>query len=143
MAEVASGAAGLISLGIALCRGILKYYGSWKDAGSDVCRMYASTEALIKTFILLKLSIENKKFGQDVVARVNESIDSCESGIEDLKKRLNKVEKVPLDDRWSGKAKAQFRRTLYPFRESTLVKLKEIVNELRDHLILAMELLQM
>jgi ankyrin repeat domain-containing protein 50 len=140
---VASVAAGLISLGIVLCQGILNYYGSWKDAGSDVQRMYASTEALTKTFILLKLSIENKKFNRDIVIRVNESIDSCEDGINDLKKKLKKIELVSLDDQWSGKVKAQFRRTLYPFKESTLVKLKEITSGLQDQLNLATTALQM
>ena len=139
----ASAAAGLISLGITLCQGILNYYGSWKDAESDVRRTYASTEALTKTFILLKLSIENKKFHRDIVARVNESIDSCEDGINELKKKLKKVEAVSLDDGWSGKAKAQFRRTLYPFKERTLVKLEKITRELQDRLGLAMNVLQM
>ena len=125
---VAASAAGLISLGITLCQGILNYYGSWKDAESDVQRMYTSTESLTKTFILLKLSIDNKKFNRDIVTRVNECIDDCEDGINDLKKKLKKVEAVSLDDGWSGKAKAQFRRTLYPFKESTLVKLKEITS---------------
>jgi hypothetical protein len=140
---VTSAAAGLISLGITLCQGILNYYGSWKDAENDVRRMYAATEALTKTFILLKLSTENQKFNRDIVARVNESIDSCEGGINDLKKKLKKVETTSLDNGWSGKAKAQFRRTLYPFKESTLVKLKEITGELQDRLVLAMNVLQM
>jgi ankyrin repeat domain-containing protein 50 len=140
---VASSAVGLISFGITLCQGILDYYCSWKDAESDVQRMYNSIEALTKTFMLLKLSIKNKKFSWNVVARVEESVASCESGIGDLRKKLNKVKITQLDDGLKGKAKAQFRRMVYPFKESTLVKLKEITNELQGHLRLAMDVLQM
>jgi len=139
---VSSGVTSLVSLGISICQGILDYYSSWKDAESDVRRMYVSTEALSKTFMLLRLSIENKKFGRDVVARVEESIDSCESGIEHLKKKLDKVKITAVDDGWKGKAKVQFRRTLYPFKESTLVKLKEITNELQNRLSLSIDVLQ-
>jgi hypothetical protein len=74
---------------------------------------------------------------------VNESIDSCEDGINDLKKKLKKIEGFSLDDGWGGKAKSQFRRTLYPFKESTLAKLEEITSELQDQLGLAINVLQM
>jgi hypothetical protein len=80
------------SSGIRLCQGILDYYRVWKNAQNDVQSMYTSTEALTRTFTLLKLSLENKRFSRNVVANVEESIHSCQSEIEHLKRKLDKVQ---------------------------------------------------
>jgi hypothetical protein len=140
---VASSVAGFVSLGITVCQGLLDYYGSWIDAECDVRRMYDSIEALTKIFILLKLSIANKKFDRNLVARVQESIATCEPEIGSLNKELSKIKITASKDEWREIAKAQFRRTLYPFKKSTLRKLKEISNDLLDNLSLALNALQM
>ena len=41
------------------------------------------------------------------------------------------------------KTKGSFRRAIYPLKQSVLVKLKELANELRDDLALALSVLQM
>ena len=141
---VASNVAGLVSLGISVCRGILDYYASWKDAEVDLKRMYSSVEALTKTFIVLRHLIEQNGFSSDSVTRVEESIAKCEGGIANLQKKLSKIKiSTQASQQRSHRLKVQFQRALYPFRESTLVKLKEICNGLRDDLLFAMETLQM
>ena len=138
---VSSGVAGLLSLGITICQGLLDYYGSWKDAPSNVSQMNASIEALTKTLLLLTSAIQHKFYDPDVVERVEDCIKSVEEGFQSLKKKLDKVRLVPLQEGWKAKAKAQLHRYLYPFKESTLAKLKELGNELRDDLALALDLL--
>lgn len=139
---VASGAAGLISLGITVCQSLLDYYHSWKDAEDNIAKTYASIEELSKTFRLLAIAVEYKEFNDEVVDQVRDSIGSAEGSIHSLEKKLDKVRVVALQDGWRGKAKAQFRRTLYPFKESTLAKFRELSCETRDNLSLALSLLQ-
>lgn len=139
---LSSGAAGLISLGITVCQGLLDYYHSWRDAEDQVAHMYTSIDALTETFRLLGSAIENKVFSRDSVQRVEESIRSAERGLESLRKKLEKIRLVPLQLGWKAKGMAQFRRTLFPFKESTLAKLKELGIELRQDLTLALEVLQ-
>ncbi len=139
---LSSGAAGLISLGITVCQGLLDYYRSWKDAEDRVAHMYASIEALTETFRLLDSAIQSKVLSRNSVQRVEESIRSAERGLHSLRKKLDKVRPVPLQSGWKAKGMAQFRRTLYPFKESTLAKLKELGIELRQDLTLALEVLQ-
>lgn len=139
---LSSGAAGLISLGITVCQGLLDYYHSWKDAEDQVARMYASIESLTKTFRLLDSAIEPKVFSRDNVQRVEECIRSAEKGLQSLRKKLNKIRLVPLRSGWKAKSMAHFRRGLFPFKESTLAKLKEIGIELQQDLTLALEVLQ-
>ena len=139
--EVASGAAGLLSLGIAVCQSLLDYYNSWKKAEDSVAKTYASIEELSKTLKLLAVAIDSKEFKKDIVDRIRKSIESSTESLRILERKLNKVRVVALQNGWKDKAKAQFQRTLYPFRESTLAKLRESSSEARDNLSLALNVL--
>ncbi|CAF9925076.1 hypothetical protein IMSHALPRED_006369 [Imshaugia aleurites] len=139
---VASGTAGLISLGLTVCQSLLDYYHSWKHAEDDVAKTYASIEQLFRTLRLLAVAVEYKEFNGEVLDQVRDSIRSAEERLHSLEKKLDKVRVVALQNSWRGKAKAQFRRTLYPFKESTLAKLRELSSETRDNLNLALNLLQ-
>lgn len=138
----ASGAAGLLSLGITVCQSLLDYYQSWKDAEDNVAKTYTSIEELSKTLRLLVIAVEYKEFNGEIVGQIRDSIESTGQSLRNLEKKLGKVRVVPLQDGWRDKAKAQFRRTLYPFKESTLAKLRELSSETRDNLSLALTLLQ-
>ena len=139
--EVASGAAGLLSLGIAVCQSLLDYYNSWKKAEDSVAKTYASIEELSKTLKLLAVVIDSKEFNGNIVDRVENSIESSTESLRKLERKLNKVRVVALQNGWKDKAKAQFQRTLYPFKESTLAKLRESSSEARDNLSLALNVL--
>ena len=138
---ISSGVAGLISLGITVCQGLLDYYDSWKNAESNVTRMYASIQALTLTLKLLQPAVQHQTFHPDIVTRVEDCIKSAQNGLQSLEKKLDKVRLVPTQDKWTAKAKSQFHRALFPFKESTLVKLNELGSELRDDLCLALNLL--
>ena len=141
---VASSAAGLVSLGLVLCDELLKFYESWKGAEDDVKRMYSSVEQLTKTLIYLRRAIQQSQFSRDVVASVEESIRMCESGLMALQKKILKITNALQANRgWGHKLRSQFERALYPFKESTIVKLKEICSDLQGNLALALETLQM
>ena len=139
---LSSAAAGLISLGLTICQGLLDYYHSYKDAENQVAQMYASIEALTETFRLLESAIEPKVFSRGSVQKIEQSISSAESGLQSLRKKLDKIRLSPLQSGWKAKGMAQLRRTLFPFKESTLAKLKELGIELRQDLSLALEVLQ-
>ena len=140
--SVSAGAAGFISLGITVCQGLLDFYRSWKDAEDQVAHMYASIEALTESFRLLESAIQSRVFNHAVVQKVEESIRSAERGFQSLQKKLQKVRLAPSQPGWKAKGMVQFRRTLFPFKESTLAKLKELGIELRQELSLALDVLQ-
>ena len=141
---VASSAAGLVSLGLTICEGLLNFYASWKGAEDDIKSMYSSVEVLTKVFICLRNSIQQTRFSKDIVAIVEESIATCKSGVEALKRKLSKINSVlQANYGWSHRLRSQFHRALYPFKESTIVKLKEICSDLQGNLTLALETLQM
>jgi ankyrin repeat domain-containing protein 50 len=142
--DVAVGAVGIVSFGITVCQGLLDYYHTWKDAESNVKRMYDSIEMVTKIFILLKSSLDKHPPEKDILDLVNESVDACKSGVETLEKELKEIKiNSPKSDGWKEKLKAQIRRTLYPFHEPTLDHLVSISTGLQDNLKLAMGVLQM
>ena len=134
---------GIVSLGIQLCQGLLEYYGSWKDYEKDVAATYESLSALQRTFILLEATIKNPGLSQDIRKQVEENLVSCQDGIKSLQKRLDKVLANKVAVGAHAKAQVFVRRALYPFKESTLAKLREIVRELKENLVLTLEVLQL
>lgn len=138
----AANVAGLIDLGFSVCREIWTYYGAWKDAESDTRKMHNSIETLTKSFAILKETLSQPNLNARFVQRVEESIGMCEDGIGCLHKKLKKIQAAPKESKRYAKARGHLQRALYPFRESTLVKLREVSNELQSHLQLALEILQ-
>lgn len=140
---VASNAAGLVSLAIQVCKGLLTYYQSLRSAESDVLRMYNSIESLTKTSILLESVIQNDNFDRQIVENVEKSVLSTQNGIRSLGKKLDKIKLHQGEkDGWVEKAKTPLRKVIYPLKQSVLVKLQELANELRDDLALALNVLQ-
>lgn len=140
----ASAVAGVLSIGIEVCQGLLKYYNSYRGAATDIARMFESVESLNSTLLILKRTLSRGTLPPEIAEDVLKSIKSCESGFEKLEKKLKKVKTEGSGQSgWQEKAKNQLKRAAYPFRESTLVKLREIVNEQRSHLSLAVSVLHM
>lgn len=142
MAElgVAGSVVGIVSLGLQTCHELLKYYVSWKDGRNDVATMCDSVDALAGILKLLETTISGSS---DLDVNVQCSIMTCRSSIEKLEQKLSKVQKVPGSGKLPTKLHDQGRRLLYPFRESTLAKLKEIVSDIRSNLSLAVDTSQL
>ena len=138
---IASNIAGLIDLGFSVCHGLWLYYGAWKDAEQDMRKMYTSIESLTKTFAVLKDAMSRPCFDVRTIKRIEECVAMCEDGINCLHKKLKKIRTTsPMGSSW--KLKAHLQRALYPFKESTLMKLREVTSELQDQLSLALNVLQ-
>ena len=89
--SIAAGAAGLVSLGLTVCSGLLDYYKAWKDQGSDVSTMYKSLEALNRMFELLEEKVRHPLLDRKSVDRVTDSIISCAAGVQGLRFKLDKI----------------------------------------------------
>jgi len=138
-----SSIAGLLSLGITICQGLLNYYDSYKHAESDIQAAYGSIKSLESTFTILRPRLQSGRFREDVKANVERSVASCASGLQELQDELQKIRLSPQSQAWLDHAKAKLRRLQYPFKETTLGKLKATTADLRNNLNLALSVLQM
>lgn len=140
--SITGSAVGVISLGLTVLSGLLQYYGDWKDSEQDIAATYTSIEGLTKTFMLIKDTLEGQSFRREIVDRVTESSDSCSAGVQSLEKKLAKI-RGATPDKPGEKLRAHARKAAYPFKKSTLIKLAEVVSDLRDNLSLAVNTLQL
>ena len=141
--EVASGLAGLTSLGLTVCNGIIAYYSSFQSADSDVRRTVESARGLEELLTLLGSRLNQPSLRRDVAERAEKEISNCHDNFRALQKVLAKVNAVPKDQGWKGKTTALGKRALYPFKESTLAKLRENCGDAKENLALSMHLLQL
>lgn len=140
--EVAGSAVGIVSLGIQVCQGLIQYYGSWKDAPEDVTQMCQSVRNLEETLKLLEDTITDNRVSTQAKTGVQNNIDACTVSINKLQSKLMKVQELKGSGIWP-KVHGQGRRLLYPFRESTLLKLRGIIAEIRENINLAVEVLNL
>jgi hypothetical protein len=140
---LSSSIAGLLSLGISACQGLLDYYDSYKNAESDIQAVCSSIKSLENTFTILRPRLQSPRFRDDVKANVERSVTSCSSGLQELQSELQKIQLNPQSQAWLDHAKAKLRRLQYPFKETTLGKLKATTSDLRNNLNLALNVLHM
>lgn len=98
--SVASGAAGIISLGLQVCKSLVDYYNAWKDFGDDISSMHDGILHLSKSLQTLSDAIQVVNVTeQSAVVDIQTSIQGCEAGILKLKRLLEKIScKEPRDE---------------------------------------------
>ena len=141
--SVASSTVGVISLGLTVTQGLLQYYGAWKDYTQDLTITHATVEELSKTFMSIKTTVDNLPFHSELLKRVEESLELCKNGMGMLEKKYTKIRGVAVPTGIREKIQKHIHRALYPFKEKTLAKLREIVAELRDNLSLSIGILHL
>ena len=140
---VAGSAVGVISLGIQVCQGLLAYYDSWKGCHQDIENTSKSIASLTETLQLVSRVVKNKNGqGDPVEQQISSIVVRCLTGIEALSKELERFEKYPESADIRSKIKSHLRRLYYPFKESTLAKLRDWVQDVRDDLVPALAVLQ-
>ena len=94
--SITASAAGLVSLGLTVCAGLLDYYEAWTDQYSEVCTMCESLEALGRTFEFLDQKVRHPLLDRMSVDRVTESIISCAAGVQGLRYKLDKIQSAKM-----------------------------------------------
>ncbi|KAK5722840.1 hypothetical protein LTR17_014226 [Elasticomyces elasticus] len=128
--EIAGGVVGILSLGIQVCQGLTWYYGLAKDCPKDVAATLSSINSLRKTLDLFALVYADDGLHQDTKVRVEDSVRLCTEGVRALEDENKKFGPERLMSRFA-----------YPFKASTLAKLKEAVGEVMGQLSLALQIL--
>ena len=141
--SVAGSAVGVISLAITACQGVISYYNSWdtqdqsiSDAKEKIERLRSSLSALEE--ILPKISASSA-----IAAEVEQCVLSCREGTARLQKFLGKCRENAAPLNFRGKLQNCRQRALFPFRQSSLDSLKDIVRDFENNLGTALQVLQL
>ena len=92
---------------------------------------------LSETVTLLKGSIDSGRLDEERSERVKRCLQSCEVGLVKLLEKSQKLRKNGELEGFRQKRWTQLQRLCYPFRASTLGKLRKIVDNVRERLKLA------
>ncbi|KAF4785880.1 hypothetical protein HER10_EVM0010960 [Colletotrichum scovillei] len=142
--SIAGSAVGIISLGIQAVQSIYQYYNASKNQHSDIARTLRKLEDLQSLFERLNSYLSDRKFRlseKGLLQNIESTIQHCEESIDELEQEAKKFEKISTDGA-RGTIRGAVRPLVYPFRESTLLKLHEDIDYLISQLSLALSLLQ-
>ncbi|KAK1573827.1 uncharacterized protein LY79DRAFT_593711 [Colletotrichum navitas] len=142
--SVTGSVVGIISLGLQVTQSLYNYYAAIDTQYSDVTHTARKLESLLEILNCLQTHLDGRKVevdGTHVLDNIESTIKQCEECIQELQEESRKFEREPVDGIRTA-IRATGRRLAYPFRESTLKKLDEDIDELVIHLSLALQLLQ-
>lgn len=85
---------GIISLAIQACQGLVQFYGSWRDAKSNVVRMTTSTTALVSMLKLPRTVLEEDLLEDNIRTEVERSITNVSVAVKELNVELHKFGEI-------------------------------------------------
>ena len=143
--SVAGSVVGIISLGIQVTTSLVSFYNSYKGRESDIIHMTGKLNGLLVTLQSLETTLSDRSFHVDersLIESIETSVKSCDEMVQELQHEYQKISE-PSSDGTGAAIKLAGRRGTYPFRQSTLLKLDEDVDELRANISTALDVLQL
>lgn len=141
--EVLGTAVGVASLGIQVCQGLITYFETLKDYGSDIDDVKNSVINLKGIFILLESSLQDPQLDKDRAERAGACLSSCSGKLKELEMIARELQTHAQPQGTKERIKRELQRAAYPFRAATLEKQKAAVADLRGQLQLALQALEL
>jgi hypothetical protein len=142
--SVAASVAGIIWLGIQATQSLVDFYSAHKTQRSNVAWSIKKLEHLLGVLEILRDQLTNRRFRadeQDLLTNIERCVQICEALIQELQQEAEKF-KDSSDSDIRVDARTAARRVAYPFRQSTLHKLDESIDEIASHILLALQVLR-
>ena len=137
--SITASCVGILSFGLSVTHSVLEFYQSVRSSRKDVQSLCESVEAIHRILDVLRKTIERHGI-QDNAAAVFDNIEASKVGLDRLTKKLDKIRQGMSQKGLPSVSSALY----YPFRESTVAKLKEIVTmDLMNNLSMAMSILNL
>lgn len=145
MAELAAAgsAVGIISLAITTCQGVLSYYNSWDTQDQNISDAKGRIETLRSSLSALEEILPKISSSPAIAGHVERCVLSCQEGTARLEQFLGKCRKNPAPTSLTDKLRDCRQKAIFPFRQSSLDSLKEILRDLEDNLGTALRVLQL
>ena len=141
--SVAGSAVGVVSLAITICQGVLSYYNSWDTQDQNIIDAKEKIESLRNNLLALREILPKISSSSAIAAQVEHCVLSCEEGTARLEKFLEKCLKNPAPLTLRDRLRDCRQRAIFPFRQSSLDSLKEIVRDLEGNLGTALQVLRL
>lgn len=141
--SVASSAVGVLSLAITTCQGVISYYKSWDTQGENMSNAKGEIERLRNCLSALEEILPKIMSSSAIAVHVEQCVLSCQEGTVRLEQFLKKCRNSPAPLSLKDKIRDCGQKAIFPFRQSSLNTLKEIVRNLEDSLGTALQVLHL
>ncbi|KAL4886177.1 hypothetical protein BJY04DRAFT_178579 [Aspergillus karnatakaensis] len=143
--SVASGAVGVIALGLSICQGLLAYYDPFKTFNEQISDIESRIRALEGILDVLRRVLDEglAQFGPSTAQSTTvalSTICSCRDGLNRLQAILQRCTQTN-GSKISTRLNRQVNRLLYPFRRETLMALMELLDWLQATLNISLQML--
>ncbi|KIW68146.1 hypothetical protein PV04_04112 [Phialophora macrospora] len=133
--SVASGAIGVISLGLTVCDGLISYLSAFKGQTQFLSSLSRRAEDLNKCLRLLhQLLPPLRTRTPDVARKIEESLAECESAILDLQGKVAAFQRVQGPSLKRDSLHHVSRRVIFPFKKDALLDLSGTIDNLQQNL---------
>jgi len=139
--SVVASVAGIISLGIQVAQSLVNFYEAYKGQKSDIAHTTKRLESLLNVLERLRKQSADRADEPGLFESIKGSITDCTEYIYELQCETEKFKDKSADGIRAA-ARTATRRLEYPFRQSTLQKLDEDIDEIVSHLSLALQVLE-
>ena len=141
--SVAGSAVGVISLAITTCQGVISYYESWETQDQNISDAKGKIERLRSSLSALEEILPKISSSSAIAKHVEQCVLCCGEGTARLEQFLERCRKDPAPLSLRDKLRALRQKAIFPFRESSLGRLREIVRDLEADLGTALRVLQL
>ncbi|RMZ81060.1 hypothetical protein DV738_g2376, partial [Chaetothyriales sp. CBS 135597] len=143
--SIASGVAGLLSLGLQSTEYLYNYYTAYRDQDKHLAHITDQLGGLLDSLQRIDEAVHSRTRRpneQSIIASIERAISSSDDIIQLLQDEVGKFKKEPTDS-WKRKALVIGRKAAYPFRRSTFGDLEDNISDFRQNLSHALDALQL
>lgn len=142
--SAASGAVGIISLGLQVSQGLITYCSQFKAFDEDVAHISRKAEGLRGVLQVLEKQLrKSESENAPVPAQVRSAVVACEDGLQKLQQMIKKYGNTEPGEKLEDKVRILKKRVLFPFRCDTLFGLRATLDGLQANLDSAVQVLSL
>lgn len=131
----------VVSIAIEAVKGLMAYYELWTDCDRYVKQARQSLLWVANIFSQIDITLRQPHLMPSIVSTIRITMKACDNNVMELHDLLEKTAKDGSPKGLRQKLRAHGRRACFPFRESTISRLLELVEDMKDDLSLAIDLL--
>lgn len=133
--SVATGALGVVSLGLTVCEGMISYYSAFKGQYQCLDDLTRKTEGLKGCLSILLRELPSWRASVPNAARqIEDSIDDCKPAISFLESKLANLQQVYGTSLHRGKVRHIAQKALFPMKKGALVEMSATMGSLQQNL---------
>ncbi|KAJ5247888.1 ankyrin repeat-containing domain protein [Penicillium chermesinum] len=135
--ELAAAIGGFVSLGLQLSESIITYYDGWRNCRQDVDDVCNSVGEMRQMLATLAEAVRRRTLnGFDETAVFKHALQRCETTMRRLDRKVAKVKDNTATGGFRARTRFEWERVKYPLKESTILKLRDLLHEQKLDLVL-------